>query len=83
VIAAVGEEFSGPSLDLLEIVELAWHDCYGEISPPEQVVDDILVLSLGTLEGLVSAARLALTDWRDARVGADKLRANQNAGPVS
>jgi hypothetical protein len=63
------------ALDLLEIVELAWHDVYGEISPPDEVVDDVLLMSDGHVHGLVSASRLALTDWRDLRVAASAKRA--------
>lgn len=74
VVRAVGEALADPALDLLELVELAWHDCYGEITPPEDVIEDILVLSQGELSRLVSAAHLAVTDWRDARVAADALR---------
>jgi hypothetical protein len=37
------------ALDLLELVEYAWHDCYGEISPSEDLIDDVLALSEGTL----------------------------------
>lgn len=39
-----------------------------------EVIDDVLALSRGDLGGLISAARLALSDWRDARVAADELR---------
>jgi hypothetical protein len=60
---------------LLEIVELAWHDCYGDISPSEQQVDDMLLLSGASLEGLVAAAHLALTDWRDLAMAAAAHRA--------
>lgn len=74
VVDAVGGGLTEPALDLLELVELAWHDCYGDITPPEQVIDDILLLSRGDLTGLISAAHLAVSDWRDARVAADKLR---------
>ncbi len=62
------------ALDLLELVELGWHDVYGEITPSEEVVDDILIMSSGTLEGLIRAAWLAVTDWRDLRIAADKIR---------
>jgi hypothetical protein len=75
VITAVGQGNADVALDLLELLELAWHDCYSEITPPEEVVDDILVLSGGELSRLISAARLAVTDWRDTRVAADRLRA--------
>lgn len=59
------------ALDLLELVELAWHDCYDEITPNDRVVDDILVVGRGTLDGLIRAAHLAVTDWRDLRVAAE------------
>ncbi len=62
------------ALDLFELAELAWHDCYGEITPPEQVIADILVVSEGDLAKLVAAARLAVRDWRDLRVAADSMR---------
>lgn len=62
------------ALDLLEIVELAWHDCYGEVTPPQSVIDDMLALSEGTIEGLIRAALLAVTDWRDLAVAAAERR---------
>lgn len=74
VVAALGPATADAALDLLELVELAWHDCYGEITPPEDVIDDILLVSQGTLTGLISAARLAVTDWRDLKVAAQELR---------
>ena len=43
--AAVGAEHSEAALDLLELVELAWHDCYGDITPDDWVMDDILVVA--------------------------------------
>jgi hypothetical protein len=67
------------ALDLLELVELAWHDCYGEITPSEEVVDDILVLGGDDLGKLIIAARLAVTDWRDLRVSADGVRERQRS----
>ena len=73
VQAIFGAE-SPAALDLLELTELGWHDIYDEISPSEEVVDDMLVVSGGTLDGLIRAARLALTDWRDLRVSADEIR---------
>ncbi|SDU66552.1 hypothetical protein [Jiangella alkaliphila] len=74
------ERVMGPAqvdvaLDLLELTELAWHDCYGELTPSDQVVDDMLVCSRGELAGLVRAARLGTTDWRDLRMEADAIRA--------
>lgn len=62
------------ALDLLELAELAWHDCYGEITPPDAVVEDIWLVSGGDLRELVRAVRLAVTDFRDLRMSADQLR---------
>jgi hypothetical protein len=74
VAAAFGEHAAGAVLDLLELTELAWHDCYGEISPPEDVVDDILFCGGGDLGKVMSAARLAVQDVRDLKVWALTLR---------
>ena len=71
---ALGEARAEPALDVLELVDLAWHDCYGEPAPPDEVLDDILLLSHGDLAGLVSAARRAVADWRDTRLAANALR---------
>ena len=62
------------ALDLLELTEFAWHDCYGDVSPPDGVVDDIFVCSEGRLADLVRAARLAVEDSRDLRLWADRFR---------
>lgn len=64
------------ALDLLELLEMAWHDAYGETSPPEDVIDDILLLSEGNLRLLIRWARLAVTDLGDVRVTADDARAD-------
>jgi hypothetical protein len=74
VVAAFGEAGADRALDLLELVELAWHDCYGERTPSDQVIDDMLIVSGGTLDGLVAAAHLGITDRRDLRVAADERR---------
>jgi hypothetical protein len=74
VISIFGEGRAQAVLDLLELTELAWHDCYGEVTPPNEVIEDILLLSDGSIEGLARAARLAVTDWRDLRVAADARR---------
>jgi hypothetical protein len=58
----------------MELVELAWHDCYGEISPSEDVIEDMLVISQGKIEGLIGAARLAITDRRDLKLTAEDDR---------
>jgi len=65
---------SEAALDALELLELAWHDCYGESSPPDDVIDDVWLVSGGDLAKLVSAARLAVTDFRDLRLNADSIR---------
>lgn len=62
------------ALDLLELLEIGWHDCYNEITPSESIVDDVLVVSNGTLAGLIASVRLALTDWRDLKVSATEIR---------
>jgi hypothetical protein len=76
--AAVTESF-GPkraavALDLLELTEFAWHDCYGEITPPDSVIEDMLVVADGDLAHLVTAARLAIEDRRDLSVHAEAIR---------
>jgi hypothetical protein len=63
-----------PALDLLELLELAWHDCYHDISPSEDIIDDVLLLSDGSIDKLISAAKLAVTDWRDLKVAAATRR---------
>ena len=63
-----------PVLDLLEVLEVAWHDCYGDISPSEEIVDDVLLLSRGNLVGLIRSVLLAITDWRDLKMAAADLR---------
>ena len=74
VVAVFGEERAPRALDLLELVELAWHDCYDEITPPEDIIDDMLLLSEGRLDRLIEAARLAVIDWRDLKVAAEERR---------
>jgi hypothetical protein len=61
-------------LDVLELTEFAWHDCFGEISPPEAVIDDVFTVARGSLPQFVRAARLAVEDYRDLRLTADSLR---------
>src|SRR3954451_17654490 len=59
---------------VIRLLELAWHDLYGELSPPDEVVDDVLMCSERTIEGLVDSVSEAVTDWRDLRVAADAQR---------
>ena len=61
-------------VQIIDLFELAWHDTFGDIEAPEAVMDDIFVLAAGDLVGFVGAARLAVQDWRDLRVAADRLR---------
>ena len=53
---------------------MAWHDCYGESSPGDDVVEDIFVVAQGNLAALIAAARLAVEDFRDLRMQADEVR---------
>jgi hypothetical protein len=46
----------------------------GEFTPLEDVIEDMLLVSDGRIEALVQAARLAVVDWRDLRVAADRRR---------
>jgi len=68
------------ALDLVDLSELAWHDCFGEVTFPDDVLDDMLVLADGSVEKLASAALLAVTDWRDLRVAADDVRSGPTGG---
>jgi HTH-like domain len=38
------------------------------IPPPEEIIDAMLLLSDCNIEGLIVAARLGVTDWRDLKV---------------
>ncbi|MBR7833114.1 hypothetical protein KDL01_07555 [Actinospica durhamensis] len=68
---------AGAALELIELVELAWHDCYDEITPPANVIEDIVVSSEGSLAKLISAARLAVTDARDLQLLAEDIRSGR------
>jgi hypothetical protein len=57
-------ENAGAALDLLELLELAWHDCYADVSPSDEVFEDVWIVSEGQLPKLVQAARLAVEDDR-------------------
>lgn len=74
IVAVFGDDEGQLALALLDIVELAWHDCYGEVTPPPSVIEDMLTLSNGTIGGLIQAALLAVTDWRDLSVAAEDRR---------
>jgi len=74
VLAIFGEAQTAAALDLLDIFELAWHDCYGDVTPPPGVIEDMFTLSGGTIGGLIQAALLAVTDSRDLKVAAEERR---------
>ena len=40
-LAVFGPESAPAALDLLEVTELAWHDCYAEVTPREDIVEDM------------------------------------------
>lgn len=80
-VAVMFADRTDRALDLLELLEMSWHDAYGEPTPSEDVIDDVLLLSEGNLRLLIRWARLAVTDWRDVRVEADKVRATRDEGP--
>ena len=67
--------------EVFALMEMAWHDCYGEITPPEGIVDNVLLCSGGTIVGLISAAHLAVIDWRDLSVAASDIRNKSTAAP--
>ena len=77
-VVAVFGEAAETAIDVLTLTELAWHDCYGEVTPPESTIDDILLCSGGDLATLIRAAKLAVEDWRDLSVWAAKLRSQQH-----
>jgi hypothetical protein len=71
----LGKSQAPAGLDLLELTEYAWHDCYGEITPPDEVVLNILICSRGDLATMVRAVRLAVADWRDLQLWAERVQA--------
>jgi len=78
VVGKFGEGQAEVVLDLLELTEFAWHDCYNEITPSEGIVDDLLLYSRGDLDRLVLAARLAVSDWRDLTLWAQSERSSRD-----
>ncbi|OXM60779.1 hypothetical protein [Amycolatopsis vastitatis] len=65
------------ALDLLDLADMAWHDCYGprELEIPSQVLEDVLLLAEGDLAKLIRISRAAVLDFRDVRMAADDERA--------
>jgi hypothetical protein len=75
-VAVLFADTTDRALDLLELVEMAWHDNYNEITPPEDLIDDILLLSEGNLRLLIRWARLVIADPSDVRDAANGARAD-------
>jgi hypothetical protein len=73
-VAVLFADRTDRALDLLELVEMAWHDTYNEVTPPEDVMDDILLLSQGNLRFLIRWARIAVADPKDLRAAAEGAR---------
>jgi hypothetical protein len=79
VESVLGEAQASAGLDLLELTEYAWHDCYGEITPPDDVILNILICSRGKLPEMIHAAKVAIKDCRDLQVWADQVRSEATA----
>ena len=47
---------------------------YGEITPPDDVILNILACSRGKLSEMVHAANLAIVDCRDLQVRAERIQ---------
>lgn len=75
-VAVLFADRTDRALDLLELVEMAWHDTYGETGPPEEIIDDILLLSLGNLRKLIRWGRIGVNDRREVTNAARSLRAD-------
>jgi hypothetical protein len=79
VIAAFGddEETMLAVSHVFELMEMAWHDCYAEVTPSEEVVDNVLLV----LERTLGDARRSdprrphgVIDERDLSIWAADLR---------
>ena len=53
-------------------------DCYGAVTPPDAVIDDIFLCSGASLATLAKAALLAVIDRRDRWMWSDELRPRMN-----
>jgi hypothetical protein len=62
------------ALDALALLDLAWHDCYARGLLPKEVIDDIWVVADGDLGRFISAAHVAVLDFRDLRMSANDAR---------
>ena len=79
VESVLGKSLASAGLDLLELTEYAWHDCYGEITPPDDVILDILICSRGDLAAMIRAAKLAVRDSRDLYLAARHVQSQEQA----
>lgn len=77
VESVLGKSQASAGLDLLELTEYAWHDCYKEITPPDDVILNILICSRGDLATMIRAANLAVRDWRDLYLWAQTVQNEQ------
>jgi hypothetical protein len=77
VESVLGKSAASAGLDLLELTEYAWHDCYGEITPPDDVILNILICSRGDLATMIHATKVALRDWRDLHLWAQHVNSEQ------
>lgn len=57
VESVLGQSQASAGLDLLELIEYAWHDCYQEITPPDDVILNILICSRGDLATMIHACQ--------------------------
>lgn len=77
VESVLGPSLASAGLDLLELTEYAWHDCYQEITPPDDVILNIVLCSRGNLPTMIHAALVALRDWRDLQMWAESARSEE------
>ena len=75
-VESFGEQ-AEDALNVFALLDYAWHDCYREPAPPDDVEDDIWLVAQGNLDWLIYAALQAVKDARDVRVNADDIRRRQ------
>lgn len=72
--SVLGPSQASAGLDLLELAEYAWHDCYQEITPPDEVIRNILICSRGDLATMIRAVHVAVSDSRDLQLWAEAVQ---------
>ncbi|SBT53590.1 hypothetical protein [Micromonospora auratinigra] len=78
VEALFGPRHTEAALDLLQLADLAWHDCYpDDLALRPDVLGDVLLCSRGDLATLIRVTREAVVDFRDVRLAADAIRAGR------